>query len=452
MKIMRVFLLTIISFFLGLNSTYAYELILPKEKKSITNSKYTLFMGKARKNEILTINDNKIYTAPNGAFTYSFKLKEGENRIIIKTNYNYGTQIYKVFKNTINETTSLELEEFDSRIYKVVSDNTPLRSTPIDYGMNRIAHLFKDTYLLIDAQKGNFYRVRLSPKKEAWIQKDMVEESSLQYIPKFIAMNSKTYKNASEHIIEFTDKLPYTISEDENELVFKAYNPFVSSESIYTVNIRKPERYSYKLNLANGVYYLKISEIPTSTNLTLDGLNIIVDAGHGGSEKGAIGCLGDNEKDINLSVALELKNILSLMGANVLLTRECDANVSLDDRVNFAKENCANIFLSIHLNSIPDVEFNLHKHKGTSVYYYNENSKKLANKIKDSVTDSLKTRNDGVKTASFAVLRPTEYIGVLVELAYMINPNDSVMYRKESFPTDAAKAIAEGVLNYITQE
>ena len=75
-----------------------------------------------------------------------------------------------------------------------------------------------------------------------------------------------------------------------------------------------------------------------------------------------------------------------------------------------------------------------------------------ANKIKDSVTDSLKTRNDGVKTASFAVLRPTEYIGVLVELAYMINPNDSVMYRKESFPADAAKAIAEGVLNYITQE
>ena len=61
------------------------------------------------------------------------------------------------------------------------------------------------------------------------------------------------------------------------------------------------------------------------------------------------------------------------------------------------------------------------------------------------------TRNDGVKTASFAVIRPTEYIGILLEVAYMTNPIDSVLYSQESFPRDAANGIADGILRYITE-
>ena len=103
-------------------------------------------------------------------------------------------------------------------------------------------------------------------------------------------------------------------------------------------------------------------------------------------------------------------------------------------------------------NSIPDIKFDVHKHRGTSVYYYNENSKNLAKTICDSVVETLGTRKEGPKTASFAVLRPTNYIGILIEVAYMTNPIDTLIYTKEDFAKNTANAIAEGLLKYITQE
>lgn len=446
---MRVFL-SLFLILLGINSAFAYELILPKEKKSVISTNYAFFVGKANKTEEITINDEKVYVASNGAFAHSVKLKEGENRIVMKSNFN--TQVYRFYKTPKEQNLKPELIEFPAMVYQVKKDNTPLRSTPIDYGMNRLSHLFEGTNLVINGQKGQFYRVVLSKNKEAWIDKTAVKESSETLEPKFITMNSITFKNASKHTIEFTEKLPYTIEETEKEIIFRVYNPIVFDNSIYTVNIKKPEKYTYETISHKGVYVFKVSELAKTNNNTLDGYTIVVDAGHGGSEKGAIGCLGDKEKDINLNIANELKEMLCLMGAKVLMTRECDGDISLDDRVKIAKENFAEIFISIHLNSIPDVKFDLHKHKGTSVYHYNPNSKKIAECIQKSVVDKLGTRNDGVKTASFAVIRPTEYLGVLVEVAYMTNPNDSLLYTQEDFSRETAKAIADGVLEYISKQ
>lgn len=448
---MREFLILFFTFVFGVNSALAYELVLPKEKKSIANTNYAFFVGKAGQNETISINDNKIYIAPNGAFAHSVKLKEDENRIILKSNYN--TEVYKIYKDKVIQNIEPELIEYDPSLYKVKNDNTPLRSTPVDYGMNRISHLFKDTILIINGEKGDFYRVFLTKDKEAWIAKSAVKEAKMiSAPPEFITINSKTFKNATVQTIEFSDKLPYIIEENDKEIAFKIYNPFISDETVYTVNIKKPSKYSYKTISNNGTYIFKVSETPYSEPLTLNGLTITIDAGHGGTEKGAIGCLGDKEKDINLKIAQELKEILSNLEANVILTRECDANVSLDDRVKFAQESDTNIFVSIHLNSIPDIKMDIHKNRGTSVYYYNENSKLLAKTLEENITKELGTRKDGTKTASFAVIRPTDYIGVLVEVAYMTNPIDSVLYTKEDFAKNTAQAIANGILEFVNAE
>ena len=447
---MRAILILFFTILMGINSAFAYELVLPKEKKTYVNTDYAFFVGKANKLEEISINDERIYVAPNGAFAHSIKLKEGENRIVMKSNFN--TQVYRFYKNAPEQNVEPELIELVPKTYQVLNDNTPLRSTPVDFGMNRISHLFAGTNLVIDGRKGEFYRVFLSKTKEAWIKKESVVLASADISPKFITMDSEAFKNASKHRIEFSEKLPYTIEESDKEVVFKVYNPFVSNNSVYTMNIRKPEKYSYETFSNKGTYVFKVSELPKVEKQSLEGLTIVVDAGHGGSEKGAVGCLGDLEKDINLKIANELKNILTTLGATVVMTRECDGNVSLDDRVRIAKENCSNIFISIHLNSIPDIKFDLHKNKGTSVYYYNENSKGLAKCIEKSVVSGLGTRNDGVRTASFAVLRPTEYISVLAEVAYMTNPIDSVMYIQEDFSCNAANAIADGLVKYLTEE
>ena len=443
---MRAILILFFVIILGINSSYAYELVLPKEKKSYVSTKYAFFVGHLEKNEVFSINDERVSTAPNGAFAHSVKLKDGENRIVLKSNYN--TTIYKVYKKQILHNTCNELKELEPQVYQVKKDNTPLRSTPIDYGMNRISHLFEGTYLIINGEKGGFYRVFLSKDKIAWIDKDAVILSKKDICPEFVTMNNETFKNASKHTIEFTEKLPYTIDEIDDEIIFKIYNPIISENSIYTINLKKPKKYFYKTTLDNGMYTFKISELPKSENKTLNGLTVVVDAGHGGTEKGAIGCLGDYEKDINLNIANELKDILSAMGANVIMTRCNDSNVELGHRVDIAKNNNAHIFVSIHLNSIPDVKFDAHKHKGTSVYYYNKNSKNLANSVLATLVSELNTKQEGVKTASFAVIRPTEYVGILVEVAYMTNPFDSVLYKKEDFSYNTAKAIADGIMDY----
>ena len=430
-------------FLLGVTQCFGYELILPREKISISNSNYAFFVGKANNSEAISINGCPIYVASNGAFAHSVKLKAGENRVVVRSNYN--TQIYKFYKNAPTKAVEIPITEFDIQPVAVNRDNVPLRSTPVDGGLNRIAHLFKDTTLLINGSKGEFYRVFLSKNQTAWIAKKDVYSVDCSSTASFINMDSKKFKNATIQTISFSKNLPYTIEEKDKEILFKVYNPELSENSVYTVNIPKPEKYYYNIDLKNGVYTFKVSALPD----TLEDVTVVVDAGHGGSEKGAVGCLGQEEKDINLKIALELAEKLKQLGVNVVMTRECDGFVSLNDRVDIAKNNDANIFVSIHLNSIGDIPMNIHKNKGTSVYYFNPNSKKFAETVEKSVTKFAGTRKDGVKTASFAVIRPYNYVGILVETAYMTNPCDSVLYNSENFASNVAQGIAEGILEFI---
>lgn len=423
----------------------AYELVLPREKKTYVNTNYAFFVGKARNGESISINGSSIYTASNGAFAHSVKLKNGENRIIVKSNFN--TQIYRFYKNTPDVQQEAKVCEFDVKPAIVNRDNVPLRSTPIDFGLNRISHLFKGTTVLINAEKADFYRVYLSKDKQAWIAKKDVDVdcSKDSTLADFINMSGENFKNAAVQRISFSKNLPYTVDERDKEIIFKVYNPELSDSSVYTINMPKPEKYTYRVALADGTYTFKVNALPVE----LADCTVAIDAGHGGTEKGAIGCLGDEEKDVNLRIALELQKQLEAVGVNVVMTRECDGNISLNDRVRLARENHANIFVSIHLNSIGDIPMNVHKNRGTSVYYFNPNSKDLAQILEKTVPKFAGTHKDGVRTASFAVIRPTEYVGVLVETAYMTNPMDSVLYNSENFAQNVAKGIKEGLVEYI---
>ena len=440
---MKRVLILFISLFFTITQAFCYDLILPKDKKTVTTSNYAFFFGKARSDESLSINDQSVYIASNGAFAHSVKLKDGENRIALRTAY--GMQIYKFYKSS-TQLQPISMEEFEPVKAYVNCDNTPLRSTPVDAGLNRLSHLFGGTNLIINGSQGPFYRVFLSKDKAAWIAKKDVTLTNEDFVPaEFINMDSERYKNAMIQSITFSKKLPYTIEDSGNEIILRVYNAELSEESVYNLNIPKPEKYSYFVTLDEGKYTLKVRKLPEDIKEAV----VVIDAGHGGSEKGAIGCLGDEEKDINLKIAQHVEEYLKRKGINVVMTRECDADISLQDRVNIAKENFADVFVSIHNNSIPDIPMNIHKNRGTSVFYFNNNSKEFAQVMKNSITKSAGTRDDGVNPASFAVIRPTEYVGVLVETAYMTNPMDSVLYRNDKWIKKAAKGISDGIISYL---
>ena len=138
------------------------------------------------------------------------------------------------------------------------------------------------------------------------------------------------------------------------------------------------------------------------------------------------------------------------MGATVYMTRSYDKYVSLNDRVRYTNDKEAQIFVSIHANSLPD-SINPMTRRGSSVFYYYDEAKPLSDAIMNSVANKMPVNNEGVKQASFAVVRNTSAVSVLVETAYVINPYDNELLMTDKFRQDYAKAVADGIKNYVWQ-
>lgn len=176
-------------------------------------------------------------------------------------------------------------------------------------------------------------------------------------------------------------------------------------------------------------------------------VKVFIDPGHGGKDPGALGN-GLQEKNINLSVALRVGDILKRHGIEVEYSRTTDVFVELRDRAKKANDNSADIFVSIHVNS-----FNNSVAQGVETFSYTGNAKgaQLAKSIQDSlIRDKLYTRNRGIKTANFAVLRLTKMPAALVELGFITNPEDANILRNRQ--DELATAVAKGILKNLGVE
>lgn len=169
---------------------------------------------------------------------------------------------------------------------------------------------------------------------------------------------------------------------------------------------------------------------------------VFLDAGHGGKDPGALGN-GLREKDINLSVALKVGNILKNHGVNVGYSRTTDVFLELADRASKANSFGADVFVSIHCNAFDDPSA-----KGVETYSYpgSTTGARLSKAIQDSIISSgAYTVNRGTKTANYAVLRLTNMPAALVELAFITNSQDASILRNRQ--DDLAVAVAKGILN-----
>ncbi len=185
----------------------------------------------------------------------------------------------------------------------------------------------------------------------------------------------------------------------------------------------------------------------------LAGITICLDPGHGGSDPGAIGPSGTMEKDNTLAITFLLRDLLENHGANVFLTREADEDVAYENsssseelraRVNVANESKADIFISIHNDAFTNPSA-----AGTTTYHYGDKeSQSLAVCIQQSVVASLGTNDRGQRFASFYVLRYTDMPAVLVEVAFISNPEEEILLASTDGRRNAALSIFEGILKY----
>ena len=220
----------------------------------------------------------------------------------------------------------------------------------------------------------------------------------------------------------------------------------------------------------------------------LDIQTIVLDPGHGGKDPGAVGRGGLTEKEVALDVGLRLRNLLmDRLGKKVLMTRDKDAFIELDDRAKFANRQKADLFVSIHINSHPK-----RTTRGVEMYHFGiasdrramevaarengdtisrdsdivdmikadlalskriEDSQNLAWETKIAVVNLVGAHFDmedhGVKTAPFYVLRYTAMPSILAELAFISNPIEEKRLRQPDFRQKAAEGLFEGIRNYL---
>ncbi len=193
--------------------------------------------------------------------------------------------------------------------------------------------------------------------------------------------------------------------------------------------------------------------------------SVIIDAGHGGEDGGTIGINGIFEKDINLSIANILRDMLTSRGINVIMTRSedillYDRNVDykgrkkildLSARLKIANENENCIFVSIHMNSFPEA-----KYKGLQVYYSknSELSKTLADSIQNTVKTHLQPNNARLTKkadSNIFLLDRCNNPSVLVECGFLSNPNECAMLCSEDYRKKLSLAIFEGICSYISE-
>lgn len=184
---------------------------------------------------------------------------------------------------------------------------------------------------------------------------------------------------------------------------------------------------------------------------------IVLDVGHGGSDPGKVSTDGIQEKDVNLQIALYLKDYLIAQDYTVFMTRETDQglydeNVSnkkvsdLNNRIQFFKEKNAACVVSIHQNSYPDSSVH-----GAQTFYYagSKEGEDLAKSVQDALLalDDTNTRQEK-SNDSYYLLKHSSVPAIIVECGFLSNPDEAARLTDANYQKQLAFAISKGVCNY----
>jgi N-acetylmuramoyl-L-alanine amidase len=184
----------------------------------------------------------------------------------------------------------------------------------------------------------------------------------------------------------------------------------------------------------------RFEEVATKdTSKTFD--TVVVDAGHGGKDNGAYRRFGGAEKIATLDVAQRLSRKLRESHVKIVMTRDSDVFIPLEERVAIenAQKNC--IFVSIHFND--SRRRGIH---GFETYYHSPNSFELAQRIQAKLLTIPNSANRGVHTANFRVLRKAKYPAVLVECGFLSNRLEGGEARDAEYRNQLADRIAEAIV------
>ena len=219
--------------------------------------------------------------------------------------------------------------------------------------------------------------------------------------------------------------------------------------------------FSFSFQIADDKNTTQETDSIETTATPVSGKTVVIDAGHGVPDEGAESSSGTTEAETNLKIALKLQNLLEQSGSSVVLTRS-DENAIYDidsktlkqkkisdihNRVKIGNESSADIFVSIHLNKIPQQQY-----WGWQCFYNsgNEQSMKLAKQIQANLNDTIQKDNKRVamKLDTVYIMKHVEIPISIVECGFLSNPEEEKQLLEDEYQNKLAWGIYNGIIDY----
>ena len=365
---------------------------------------------------------------------------------------------------------AIEILDSDSpQVIEVIADTGAARTGP-STNYSRLTPLPQGTRASVTGKEGEWLRLDYG----AWIKAGETQTISTNVPPRsqIRSITSRQLPNATEIIFPLQVPVPVKISQQEQKITLTLYNTIAQTDTIrldddplikrldwqqinpteiaYTFQLKTDQQAGYELRYEGTSLILTLRHPPqlsSNSSLPLEGINILLDPGHGGSELGTRGPTGYPEKDMNLVISKLLEKDLQQLGANVYLTRKSDRNLSLKDRMKAIDKIKPDLAISIHYNALPDAG-DAENTQGISTFWYHPQAHDFAVFLHDYLVKTLNRPSYGVFWNNLALTRPHSAPSILLELGFAINPWEFEWIIDPEEQKLLSKTIAEGIVKY----
>jgi N-acetylmuramoyl-L-alanine amidase len=392
-----------------------------------------------------------------------FQQKPLAIRLLSATNQN-------IEKWTTQKVTVLHPQQL--RIGRIKNPSTPLYYS---IGTDRLGGATMGTldtgvYIEITGRVANLWKIRLTDRREAYVRTEHVQIlAGGQFRPQSLMSSWQVKQEGGFDVVQIAleKKLPYLgveqsspsrisidvfgaqsnttwIAQKENLLALeKVWFEQIEKDVVRIhLDLKSPYLWGYAVQYQGNHLVIKVK--PQPKQLSLSGLTIGLDPGHGGSNVGATGMTGAREKALNLAIALHVRKLLQSKGAKVLMTRQTDTSVPNALRLSMMRNAWPDLVLSIHCNASANPMA-----QGTSTFFKHPVYKDLSFALYESLTELPLAPYGSIGQFNFVMNSATEFPSSLIEVGFLSNPYDESKLVDPNFQREVAEAIVRGIENFL---
>ena len=385
---------------------------------------------------------------------------------------------------TITDSTGKSITKETKNLFSVMSQYTQDiaitkgRLAHLEYGLGddrlggaKVGYIDSNIVLKITGKVGTHYRVQLARSRTAYIPEELVTLLPKgSFTPESLTDKITTYGDSLYDYVKLNlfAKLPYQSFQlvDPSKIVIDVFGATNNTNWItqmqtakeiksidyeqvadeifrITIELKHQQHWGHTIYYSGNSLIIKIKQQPA--DLSLKNLIIAVDAGHGGTNNGAVGATGTYEKEVTLALSLKLQKALQKEGAKIIMTRNREMFFDNKERILFYRDSVPDLLLSIHLNSSEDP----FRAGGTSTYYRYIGFKPLSLLIYYRLLELGLKEYGNTGSFNFMLNSPTEYPNALVETLFISNLEEEEKILNPEFQQQMVDKIVMGVKDFL---